>query len=98
MAQAAQIRAFLNCKQFAVVGASTNRQKFGNKVKFPRLTPICSVYGQLTSMSEQVFRALLSEKPGQVTPVNPKAEDIEGVACIKSPLDLLKQVQGVQCK
>jgi len=50
------IDAFLNSKTFAVVGASTNRQKYGNKV--------LRVYQQngLT-----------------VYPINPRAEEIEGL-------------------
>eukprot|EP00730_Choanoeca_flexa_P015109 TRINITY_DN6853_c0_g2_i2.p1 TRINITY_DN6853_c0_g2~~TRINITY_DN6853_c0_g2_i2.p1 ORF type:complete len:129 (+),score=11.73 TRINITY_DN6853_c0_g2_i2:131-517(+) len=39
----------------------------------------------------QVFRALLSEYPGQVTPVNPKSSHIEQVPCVKSPTELISE-------
>ena len=54
-----EIEAFLACPRFAVVGASTDRAKYGNKV----------------------LRCYLQNGRAAV-PVNPRAETIEGVACV----------------
>jgi len=67
-----QIQAFLNGSPFAVVGASTDRSKYGN----------------------MVLRTYL-QKELDVTPVNPKAEKVEGVAAVKSLSDIGHSVHGI---
>ena len=59
------IERFLAAPRFAVVGASTNRAKYGNKVLRNYL---------------QVGR--------EVVPVNPRADEIEGVPTVSSLADL----------
>ncbi|NLS90924.1 MAG: CoA-binding protein [Planctomycetaceae bacterium] len=68
----AKITAFLDGTAFAVVGASEDRSKYGNKV--------LRVYQQngLT-----------------VYPVNPKAKEIEGLACYPDFASLPEAVHGV---
>lgn len=68
----ARISAFLNGTTFAVVGASNDRSKYGNKV--------LRVYQQngLT-----------------VYPVNPRVEEIEGLACYPDLASLPEPVHGV---
>ncbi len=53
----ARIEAFLSAGPWAVVGASTNRAKYGNKV----------------------LRCYLQNEMGPVYPINPRADEIEGV-------------------
>jgi len=67
-----QIQAFLNGSPFAVVGASTDRSKYGNKV----------------------LRTYL-QKDLAVTPVNPKADEVEGVAAAKSLADMDGSIHGI---
>lgn len=55
------IEAFLDGSPFAVVGASTNRQKYGNKV----------------------LRCYM-QNGRRVHPINPRAEQIEGLVCYPS--------------
>ena len=67
-----RIRAFLDGRVFAVVGASNDRSKYGNKV--------LRVYQQngLT-----------------VYPVNPKSEEVEGLACYPDLASLPERIHGV---
>lgn len=67
-----RIRLFLDGNPFAVVGASQDRSKYGNKV--------LRVYQQndLT-----------------VYPVNPRAEEVEGVTCYPDLASLPEPVHGV---
>lgn len=67
-----RIKAFLEGRAFAVVGASNDRSKYGNKV--------LRVYQQngLT-----------------VYPVNPKAEEVEGLACYPDLASLPERIHGV---
>lgn len=67
-----QIDIFLDAKAFGVVGASTNRDKYGNKV----------------------LRCYLQNNY-QVIPVNPKAQEIEGVPCVATVLDLPDDVSSI---
>ncbi len=67
-----QIQAFLNGSPFAVVGASTDRSKYGN----------------------MVLRTYL-QKELAVTPVNPRADEVEGVAAVKSLSDIEGTVHGI---
>ena len=67
-----QIQAFLNGSPFAVVGASTDRAKYGNKV----------------------LRTYL-QKDLAVTPVNPRADEVEGVAAAKSLADIEGSIHGI---
>lgn len=64
-----QINAFLAAGPFAVAGASTNRDKYGNKV----------------------LRAYL-QNDLPVTPINPRADEIEGVAAVDGVADLSDDV------
>lgn len=64
--------AFLAGSPFAVVGASTNRQKYGNKV----------------------LRSLM-QAGREVMPINPRAEEIEGLTCYPSLTDLPTRPHGV---
>lgn len=68
----AKIQAFLDGDAFAVVGASQDRSKYGNKV--------LRVYQQngLT-----------------VYPVNPKADEVEGLVCYTDLASLPEPVHGV---
>jgi predicted CoA-binding protein len=68
----ARIAMFLDGEPFAVVGASTNRDKYGNKV----------------------LRAYL-QQDRPVYPVNPRAEEIEGVPSYPSLADLPRKPHGV---
>ena len=63
---------FLSAGPYAVVGASTNREKFGNKV----------------------LRAYL-RKGMKVYPINPRAEEIEGVRAYPDFRSLPERVRGV---
>ena len=67
-----KIKAFLDGKSFAVVGASQDRSKYGNKV--------LRVYQQngLT-----------------VYPVNPKADQIEGLTCYPDLASLPEPIHGL---
>ena len=67
-----QIAAFLDGSHFAVVGASTDRSKYGNKVLRTCLQRKCSV-----------------------TPVNPKADEVEGVPAVASLSEIDQPVHGV---
>jgi predicted CoA-binding protein len=67
-----QIAAFLDGSHYAVVGASTDRSKYGN----------------------MVLRTYL-QKNLSVTPVNPKATQVEGVPAVKSLSDIAETVHGV---
>ena len=66
------IDAFLSAESFAVVGASTNRDKYGNKV--------LRVYQQ-------------NNKP--VYPINPRAEEIEGLKAYPDLASLPEMPHGV---
>lgn len=67
-----QIAAFLAGSPHAVVGASTNRDKYGNKV----------------------LRCYLQhDRP--VYPINPRADEIEGVACYPDLASLPQKPHGV---
>jgi len=67
-----KIQAFLAGKRFAVVGASANREKYGNKV----------------------LRAYLQNQY-DVIPVNPKAEEVEGLAAAADLNSITGTVNGV---
>lgn len=67
-----RIKIFLSSESFGVVGASTNRNKFGNKV--------VRVYQQNNR---------------NVIPVNPRAEQIEGEACVASVAELPDETQSI---
>jgi len=67
-----QIAAFLDGSHYAVVGASTDRSKYGN----------------------MVLRTYL-QKNLSVTPVNPRASQVEGVPAVKSLSDIAETVHGV---
>ena len=67
-----RIEQFLTSASFGVVGASTNRDKFGNKV--------VRVYQQNNH---------------NVIPVNPRATEIEGLACVASVSDLPDNVKSI---
>lgn len=68
-----RIEAFLAEGPWAVVGASTNRAKYGNKV----------------------LRAYLQADRGPVYPVNPRANEIEGVAAYPDLASLPETPHGV---
>ncbi len=72
MALDTKIKAFLDGTPFAVVGASTDRSKYGNKV--------LRVYQQ---------------NGLAVYPVNPRAEEVEGLACFPDLASLPEAVHGV---
>ena len=57
-----RIRAFLESGPWAVVGASNDRDKYGNKV----------------------LRCYVQKSRAPVYPVNPNAEEVEGLACYPS--------------
>ena len=67
-----QVAAFLAGKTFAVVGASADGQKFGNKI--------------LRCYMDNGFT---------VYPINPKADEVEGLVAYKSLADLPEPVHGV---
>ena len=67
-----QIAAFLGGDHFAVVGASTDRSKYGNKV----------------------LRTYQQQKR-DVTPVNPKAEVVEGIPAAASLSDIKRPIHGI---
>lgn len=67
-----RIARFLEGDRFAVVGASTNRAKYGNKV--------LRCYQQHGRM---------------VYPVNPRADQIEGLPCYPNLVSLPQRVHGV---
>jgi len=68
----ARIDTFLAAAAFGVAGASTNRDKYGNKVLR------CYLQNDL-----------------EVVPINPRAEQIEGVACVASVSDLPDEVKSL---
>ena len=72
MATDANIAAFLDGTHFAVVGASTDRSKYGN----------------------MVLRTYL-QKGMSVTPVNPKATEVEGLAAVKALSDIDQPLHGI---
>jgi predicted CoA-binding protein len=63
---------YMACGPYAVVGASTNREKYGNKV----------------------LRAYM-EKGLEVHPINPKAEEVEGLASYAGLAELPVKVRGI---
>lgn len=67
-----QIDLFFQSKMFGVVGASTDRHKYGNKV--------LRVYQQ---------------KGLRVVAVNPKEQEIEGIPCVSSIMDLPGDVESI---
>lgn len=67
-----QINTFLDCREFAVSGASTNRAKYGNKV--------LRCYAQNGRI---------------VNPINPRAEEIEGLKTYSSVKDLPSNLCGL---
>lgn len=67
-----QIAAFLDGSHYAVVGASTNRSKYGN----------------------MVLRAYM-QKDMSVVPVNPRADEIEGIATAASLADIDQPIHGI---
>ena len=67
-----QIEQFLKAAAFGVVGASTDRSKYGNRV--------------LRCYQMNDLRAV---------PVNPKEQEIEGVACVASVKDLPEEVASI---
>ena len=66
------VEQFLTSEAYAVAGASTNRNKYGNKVLR------CYLQNDMTAI-----------------PINPRAEEIEGVACVDSVLDLPDNVASL---
>ena len=72
MTQHNHIARFLGAKTFAVAGASTQRNKFGNKV----------------------LRCYL-EHGYDVIPVNPGADEVEGLSCVASVADLPTEVDAL---
>lgn len=67
-----QIDLFLQSKAFGVVGASTDRHKYGNKVL-----------------------RLYQSKNMLVVPVNPREQEIEGIRCVASVMDLPGDVESI---
>ncbi len=67
-----QIDAFLAGKRFAVVGASQNREKYGNKV----------------------LRTYQQNKL-EVVPINPTADEVEGLATAPNLSSLTEPVDGI---
>ena len=72
MSEQDQIRAFLSGKRFAVVGASQDRSKYGNKV----------------------LRAYLQHNY-DVTPINPHADEIEGLRVASSLTAVAEPVDAI---
>mgnify|MGYP001438347511 CR=1 FL=1 len=68
----ARIEKFLSASAYGVAGASTNRDKYGNKVL-----------------------RCYQQNGRQVVPINPRAEQIEGVACVDSVADLPQEVKSL---
>ncbi|PLY02014.1 MAG: CoA-binding protein [Desulfuromonas sp.] len=68
----ARIEKFLSVSAYGVAGASTNRDKYGNKVL-----------------------RCYQQNGRQVVPINPRAEQIEGVACVDSVADLPQEVKSL---
>jgi len=66
------IDTFLSAQHYAVAGASTNRDKYGNKV----------------------LRCYMQNNK-QVTPINPRAETIEGLPCVANVADLDDSVESL---
>ena len=66
------LQSFLAAGEFAVVGASTHREKYGNKV----------------------LRCYM-QHGREVTPINPRAEEIEGLACVVSLTELARPEAAV---
>lgn len=66
------IEDYLASGPYAVVGASTNREKYGNKV----------------------LRAYM-ERGVEVYPINPKAEEVEGLRAYAGLADLPARVRGI---
>jgi len=67
-----RIDMFFDAPAYGVVGASTNRDKYGNKV--------------LRCYLQNGYRAV---------PVNPRAQEIEGIACVASVMDLPDDVTAI---
>ena len=67
-----QVAEFLAGKSFAVVGASTDRSKFGNKI----------------------LRCYM-DNGYTVFPINPHANEVEGLVAYKSLTDLPEPVHGI---
>lgn len=67
-----RIEKFLSSPAFGVAGASTNRDKYGNKV----------------------LRCYL-ENNKKAIPINPRAEEIEGVPCVAGVSDLPAEVKSL---
>lgn len=67
-----QIDSFLTAAAYGVVGASANRDKYGNKC--------------LRCFQQNGYRAI---------PVNPREEEIEGIPCVHSVLDLPADVTSI---
>jgi predicted CoA-binding protein len=67
-----RIDMFFDAQAYGVVGASTNRDKYGNKV--------------LRCYLQNGYRAV---------PVNPRAQEIEGIACVASVMDLPDDVTAI---
>lgn len=72
MSTDSEITAFLDGSHYAVVGASTDRSKYGN----------------------MVLRTYL-QKNMSVTPVNPRADVIEGLPAVKSLSEIEEPVHGI---
>ncbi len=72
MAEQDRIKKFLAGKRFAVVGASQDRSKYGNKV----------------------LRAYLQNKR-DVVPVNPTADEVEGLAAVADLTSASGSIDGV---
>ena len=68
----ARIEKFLAAEAFGVSGASTNRDKYGNKVL------------RCYQMNDR-----------KAIPINPRADEIEGVPCVASVKDLPDEVKSL---
>lgn len=67
-----RIKKFLSSQAFGVAGASTNRDKYGNKV----------------------LRCYL-ENDRRAIPINPRADEIEGIPCVAGVPDLPPEVKSL---
>lgn len=67
-----QFDLFFGSAAFGVVGASKNRDKYGNKVL-----------------------RCYQQNGKQVVPVNPKEQEIEGIACVRSVAELPPEVKSI---
>jgi len=67
-----RIDMFLDAKAYGVVGASANRDKYGNKV--------------LRCYLQNGYRAI---------PVNPREQEIEGISCVATVMDLPDDVESI---